>query len=869
MPTPKNIHFIWAGGKRLLPPNNLAVIREWLAANPDFNVCLWVDEQTTPDVYQRYVDELGWGNGPNDNRLRLIDINTETGHNFNDQAFDQEHAIPVPSNDQRAFNQRIMAPHIRYGINRFHPNYGASSDLLRYAILAKYGGCYFDSDVRPGINTLEDSYGFDSNDPQFKVTTFSQGLADIGNDAFICTPGHNLMIDLANTARRNYSTKFYLHSGLDNDPNEYGRLEREAFITETVGRTGPKAVSQCLYQNELITTNNFVHEDPQIGQFLFVHLQGRVPAEQYRLPENIHQAVHQGGGDNNWLKVPIHPSDSLADAIQIANEVIEFESRYMHMIRFTDNIDDIKQSIKRGIQLKIQPVVTANFLATANDIYDNYNNHAEHYRNSINESLTALLEDILPENLHGQIEPEEEGNILHTINQKLNAFIEEHQDEDEFNPTEACKNEALRILSGELLKRDLIHYGMTRFPEDEVIAQENIESSNVLQNHINQLILELNNAGLNFDHENPATRTNLMTLINDNLGPINENEPAPFDRLVAGQLRASITKQQLNHMVNSRDADIDNNFIPLHALITDNINREIHNVINTYEVPFWDRNNRARDIQALNDLLNNEELVTPAQQLGQLIEIINNIETGGFNRSSLRESLYEVFDENLTFLLKNCRHKHGHLALDEEPLNDLQQHINQALNGENGILQTYDVPFWDRNNRVGDVEKLRNLLENDDNLHPYLRICRLIEISGEMEKGNLGRSSLQTKIREAVTNLAGEFTQIYNNPPEAQDDSWNLSEDEQDEKKDDDDLNWDWPEDEQNEKPKVQPVPVGPAQIFRQLGLDIDDIDLNQMDFNNENEIVFDQKPRHQIDLAQFQESSDEDELNPPNPGSP
>ena len=46
---PRVLHFVWAGGARIVPDDGLRNIAGWAAANPDFDVRLWVDEKTDPD----------------------------------------------------------------------------------------------------------------------------------------------------------------------------------------------------------------------------------------------------------------------------------------------------------------------------------------------------------------------------------------------------------------------------------------------------------------------------------------------------------------------------------------------------------------------------------------------------------------------------------------------------------------------------------------------------------------------------------------------------------------------------------------------------------------------------------------------------
>lgn len=138
---PKIIHFVWVGTYKL-PQKNMKRIMDWQAANPDFEVYLWTDKKSTP--------ERIWG---------------EYGSQF--QALKVEElpknlSIPIVKCIEE---EKISNPIIRHEIDQLLPNYGAASDLLRYRLLYKYGGAYFDSDVLNGKDSLQKSGLFDKEYP--------------------------------------------------------------------------------------------------------------------------------------------------------------------------------------------------------------------------------------------------------------------------------------------------------------------------------------------------------------------------------------------------------------------------------------------------------------------------------------------------------------------------------------------------------------------------------------------------------------------------------------------------------------------------------------------------------------------------------
>lgn len=185
MPIPKIIHFIWAGGEKLLPEENAKRIKAWAAKNSDFETYLWIDKMTTP---KEKLEEYYWRYCFNETpKIILKDISEEA----------------------------ISDEYSRYHIDKLEPNYGASSDLLRYNILKKYGGAYFDSEVivTEESKSLNHTGLFDLDEKEvLRINYFSQNRQAIGNDAFICTPDHPLMAALYNRAKYNHNANIYCTS---------------------------------------------------------------------------------------------------------------------------------------------------------------------------------------------------------------------------------------------------------------------------------------------------------------------------------------------------------------------------------------------------------------------------------------------------------------------------------------------------------------------------------------------------------------------------------------------------------------------------------------------------------------------------------
>jgi hypothetical protein len=178
VPVPPILHFIWAGGTTPMPPAGVANVQDWLRANPTFTARIWVDAATDPGAAARYPG------------LTVVDI-TDGG---------------------------VVTPEVRYELDSLWPNYGASSDLLRYAILERVGGFYIDClDVfplpgSPGLAAhpgLTDGFALHAT-----PHTLAPDRPGAGTEAIVCSPDHPLMRDLAARARAAYHGRAWTHRAL-------------------------------------------------------------------------------------------------------------------------------------------------------------------------------------------------------------------------------------------------------------------------------------------------------------------------------------------------------------------------------------------------------------------------------------------------------------------------------------------------------------------------------------------------------------------------------------------------------------------------------------------------------------------------------
>lgn len=275
---PKVIHFVWAGGERQLPKKNLETVLDWAQRNSDFAVKIWVDPNSCSggmrviiekyrSTYHEMLDELTTEN----QHISQIDIDRFT---FSD--ISQLNDVT----DEYSLKAYALA---RREIDGLSPNYGLSSDLLRYAILYKEGGAYFDSDVYPGDVTLSGHAVFETNFAEDKVLLCvdpdSQGQQLVGNDAFICTSNNPqiysiLQLAVSNCQRHNepmhniagqsifsvYCNVYVASEGMGRGMHYYrfdkdrAPVPRDAQIDFTVKKTGPVVIRQivCSAENERI-----------------------------------------------------------------------------------------------------------------------------------------------------------------------------------------------------------------------------------------------------------------------------------------------------------------------------------------------------------------------------------------------------------------------------------------------------------------------------------------------------------------------------------------------------------------------------------------------------------------------------------------
>lgn len=324
---PKLIHFIWAGGKVLLKARNVEIIKNWATTHPNYKIFLWIDKKTAPE------------------NKDLVEYYNEVFKDLNVECKDIE-------------ENKVSSDLVRYEIDRIDPNYGASSDLLRYKILYSYGGAYFDSDINPGSDSLEKFF----KDKKFENPVIfidhlsqmpqppAQGLErfelegnikgtpknyGIGNDTFICTPNNPLIMRIVEEAEANYKN---LNIALRVAYSSHNIKEL------TIEKTGPTVVSHVIIREEVKSRSTN-------GKY-FICQMNNISVEIHPVRCKDYELTSPIKNFKDWLDVPLLISN-INEIYDKLIATIQFELEYLKIIRLEDHLRHLTQILKElGIDEK-------------------------------------------------------------------------------------------------------------------------------------------------------------------------------------------------------------------------------------------------------------------------------------------------------------------------------------------------------------------------------------------------------------------------------------------------------------------------------------------------------------------------------------
>lgn len=345
---PPIAHFIWAGGKALLPVDGIEIVSGWIRSCchiDEFKAFLWIDKKTTSARVIADYKQLFQSKG--------ISVLDETETSSSQVSAPQLFIMDIETHGLR--NEFVS-----YEIEKLRPNYGSSSDLLRYEILHTYGGFYCDcTDVSSGITPLvtifEEKFQRDvlyldhcpqqPYAPAEKLQNF--GVNELGNDTFAVTKNNQVMSIILNKARQQYdllSEKLELshiivaHSG--NNTKDI-----------TIARTGPGLVRAVLL-GDMTCTN----------QDTGVLISADKKLEIRRVRDGAITLTQPKSNTGSWLNMRITRHENPEDAIKAVIETIKFEATHFKILRLDDHVKDLLESTNNQLTPKqildrLQPVI--------------------------------------------------------------------------------------------------------------------------------------------------------------------------------------------------------------------------------------------------------------------------------------------------------------------------------------------------------------------------------------------------------------------------------------------------------------------------------------------------------------------------------
>lgn len=370
MNIPKIIHFIWAGGVKLMPDKNIEVMISWKKENPDFAIWLWVDKKTYKET---------------DENENLRTLRQYYQKKF--QYFIQKEQIIDELQIKDITEEGISDEHVRYEIDKLLPNYGASSDILRYKILYRYGGAYFDTDVAPPIN---------ENNEFIKPITLTELLtkyedadhilhisyidhlpqrpnqnvriddlqkfqinseASLGNDAFVCSENNPLMNLIYQECISNYNL-LDLATKLNQTNDEFCKIKEFHYektlirmcygsnnrLYHTLQMTGPSHVKRVIREKRDENTQTFkLAQDEEFKEETEIIYRKKVFGNNVHIvPLRTLSYVAIAPFEINtlnWLQVSPQKTDDIEKIVKKILGEIEFEVEHFKILRLDDHME--------------------------------------------------------------------------------------------------------------------------------------------------------------------------------------------------------------------------------------------------------------------------------------------------------------------------------------------------------------------------------------------------------------------------------------------------------------------------------------------------------------------------------------------------
>lgn len=336
MPTdielPKIIHFIWAGGSKQMGQDNKQRVLAWAKKHPDFKIFIWVDYKSargdTDAEKQQKVDEHFEDIKKGSNNIIIKDVYMDL--------FSESFYANV-----------LVYTFFKHEIDKLRPNYGMSSDMLRYSLLYNFGGAYFDSDISPGTKKLDEEVAFGSQPYHgLWADDNSQNSECVGNDAFISTPENPVIKYILDKALENYKKQWFFLNTQQLQayaPRNIFKAFPDAcdsfqFIRDyTPWITGPRVVGEVLSgdNNDLfLQQRDALDKDKS-------KLKPEYREEVFRLPSTCRSLDEEKPNEAEWTNMPLRfpKKDKSFEELLLLQRMVRldaFELKNMHLWRLND-----------------------------------------------------------------------------------------------------------------------------------------------------------------------------------------------------------------------------------------------------------------------------------------------------------------------------------------------------------------------------------------------------------------------------------------------------------------------------------------------------------------------------------------------------
>ena len=336
---PNVVHCIWAGGTTPLPPEGIIIITEWASNHPNGKIYLWVDPQTSGKSYEELLQQ--YKEIFNTRGISVVGSTSE--------AESKSNFAPIIVKDIRM--EGLRSEHVDYELDKLEPNYGGSSDLIRYGALEE-GGIYIDcTDVHPNFPIEKTNLLGSSNSHILVVDDLTQNATPdpsqlaifntktIGNDTFIATRRNPLIKAIREEAEKNYNLRLQEESKII----QYAHASHHPKII-TISRTGPGLVQTVIGKDAEETLSST--RDP----FTLVKtcISGDVLIKKAR--NTAIQLTNPSSRNTRlWLKANDHlPPISLEEARRKVFKAIDFEVQRFHYLRLEYHAETLARALKNS-----------------------------------------------------------------------------------------------------------------------------------------------------------------------------------------------------------------------------------------------------------------------------------------------------------------------------------------------------------------------------------------------------------------------------------------------------------------------------------------------------------------------------------------